>query len=103
MKITFTKPVTVGDIQQQVQVVSMDVVTIGFNLAPMSGGNKAVVSLTLRDSISGYQTHYIYEDAVETRQFWEQVSALQINGQKWLTPLLNRMIADGKLPDGTLS
>lgn len=103
MTITFSKPITVGDLSHQIQVTSMDVITISFNLAPASGNGNMMVSITLRDSVSGYQAHFVYEDNTVTPQFWSQVSGLTVNSDKWISVFLKRLIADGKLPSGTIS
>jgi hypothetical protein len=100
MKITFDQPITIGDLEHRHTIASMEVVTIAFNLAPGSGDGHMNVSVTLRDPDTGFQQHFMYEDATLTRLFWQQVKELQLGGQKWLAPLLNRLISDGKLPAG---
>lgn len=97
MTITFDTPIIVGDLSNQIAVTSMDVVTISFNLAPDSSRDHVHASVTLRDPVSGYQAHFVYQD-VETAEYWCQVNALEIGGQPWLQPLLNRLVGDKRLP-----
>src|SRR5256885_7611143 len=101
MKIIFTSPVMVGDIGKQFAVASMDVTTVSFNLAP--GDGNTLVGLTLRDPITGFQQYFAYEDANSTPAFWNQVKLLAVNGKSWVQLLLERLVADNKLPTGSIS
>ena len=87
----------------RITVASMQLTTIAFNLAPASGVGNANVSVTLRDPVSGYQAHFVYEDTTTTPAYWANVSALQLGGASWVAKILNRLMTDGKLPAGTLS
>lgn len=103
MKITFNEPITLGsDLARRHTVVEMEVITIAFNLAPTSSAGNIQVSVTLRDPASGFQQHWAYEDATVTPLFWQQIEGLQLHNQKWMTPLLNRLIEDGVLPAGKI-
>jgi hypothetical protein len=103
MKIKFTTPVVVGDMQRRIEVASMEVITVAFNLAPEANDGTIIASITLRDKSTGYQVHHVYQDDTETLDLWTQVKPLEIDGEEWLTHLMRRLIADGKLPQGELS
>jgi hypothetical protein len=103
MKITFTNSITVGDIQHQVSISSLQLKSMSFNLAGPKGPPNVLVSITLTDPVSGHDEHFVYEDSTLTPAFFSQATALQVNGAPWLQMLLQRLITDGKLPTGTIS
>jgi hypothetical protein len=106
MQITFTNPVTIGaDLSQQITVATMEVITISFNFKPLSGNGNVIASITLRDPISGYQQHFTYEDTTFAPQLWSdkaQTCGCGCNNP-WPLHIVQKLITDGRVPQGTLS
>lgn len=103
MTITFNTPVTVGPLGNQVTIASMQLKSFSLNLAPPSGGSNALLSITLTDPVSGYDHNIVYEDSTTTPAFVSQILALQAGGVPWINKLYQRIMADGKIPPGTIS
>jgi len=98
MQITFTKPVTVGDLSNQITLASLQFKSFSINLAGPKGPPNVLISLTLTDPVSGYDAHFVYEDSDTTSALWNQLS-----GGTWLKALFQRLINDGKLPPGVIA
>lgn len=98
MKITFTNPVTVGDLSRQINITALQVKSVSFNLAGPKGAPNILVSVTLTDPATGYDAHFVYEDTTDTPALWSQLSS-----GAWLKTLLQRLIKDGSLPPGDIA
>ncbi len=92
-----TTPITVGDINSSRVVVSLQLTAISINFDPayVSAGT-AVLSICLVDPVSGYPVNVVYQDA-SALQMAQAIEA-QIGSE-----LFAKLIADAKLPPGTLS
>jgi hypothetical protein len=101
MKIQIHDPVNVGDLANRHTVAELELVSVSFNLD--CGEGKMNASVTLRDKSSGFQVHEVLQDDDELPPLWERVKALELDGERWLCHLLKRLVAQGRLPEGTIS
>jgi hypothetical protein len=94
---TLNPPIQVGDLTKAITVSSLKLVSVAINYEDAYTKNgKAVLSICLADPISGYPLNVVYEDASALDM------ARTIEGQVG-AELFQKLIADGKLPAGTLS
>jgi len=98
MQITFSSPVVVGDLSNRITLNSLQVKSVSFNLAGPKGAPNVLASVTLTDPATGYDAHFVYEDADVTPTLWNQIS-----GGAWIRALLQRLVKDGKLPPGDIA
>jgi hypothetical protein len=106
MEITFIRPVTVGDISSQITIASMKITTIAFNLDTWKGEGFVGVGITLKDEATGHSVYIDYHDAKDSAEYWAAMETQACPcgcGKPWPQHLLERMIADGKLPAGSIS
>jgi hypothetical protein len=102
MKLTFPTAITVGDLQNQISLTSLDVTQIAFQTVNPNPGDVAIW-LTLRDPVTGWQTVLHYVDSTLTAAFWTEVCALVISGKPWMQYVLERAMADKQIPQGVVS
>jgi hypothetical protein len=105
IRLTFDDPVELGTLTNRISMRSVEIVSLSFNLAPPSGKGNMLVSVSLRDPDTGNLSHVVCEDKTVTPAFWSAVSRLICPdcGKPWPQHLLERLIADGKLPKGAIA
>lgn len=97
MEYALTNPITVGDLQHQITVDKLELASISLNFEPFyADGGTAILSVVLVHRASGYRVNVVYQDA-SALAFWQQHSATLESD------VFSKLIADGKLPAGTLS
>ena len=104
---TLTTPVNVGTLTQPVAVSSLKVTGVGFSTTPaLAPLGTAELSITLTDPVSGWQEMIDYKDA-SVLTFFAQVAPTPPTGATYedvmAAAVLTKLIADGKLPAGTLT
>jgi hypothetical protein len=108
MSLTFTlaTPVNVGSLNQPLTVSSLQLTGLLYTstpmLAPIGTGD---LQVTLTDPVSGAQETINYQDAT-VLSLWETVptpTSGQQLGDIVAQTVFAKLIADGKLPAGTLS
>jgi hypothetical protein len=94
---TLTTPISLGSITSPIRVTSLQLTTVNYSstpaLAPIGTGT---LSLTLTDPASGYQEQIDYQDA-DVLAMWASI------GDTIANAVFAKLIADGKLPAGTVS
>lgn len=97
MEYTLTNPITVGDLSNLVTIDKLEVASFSMNFEPcLSDNGTAVLSVVLVHRASGYKMNVVYQDA-SALTFWQQHSATLESDA------FAKLIADGKLPAGTVS
>ena len=94
---TLTAPIQVGDLTSRINVSSLKLVSVSLNYEDcyVSDGT-AVLSVCLVDPVTGYPVNVVYQDA-SALQMAQTIEA-QIGAE-----LFAKLIADGKLPAGSLT
>lgn len=97
MQYTLATPTTVGDLQHQTVIDKLEIASISMNFEPLYSDNgTAILSVMLVHRESGYKMNVVYSDA-SALAFWQA-------HQGTLGPdAFAKLIADSKLPAGTLS
>lgn len=94
---TLNPPITVGDFANSITVNSLKLVSISINYEDVYTKNgTAILSICLADPTTGYPMNIVYQDA-SALQMAQTIEA-QIGAE-----LFQKLIADSKLPAGTLS
>ncbi len=103
---TLSTPTTVGGIGSQITVSSFQLTSISYSstpeLAPISTGT---LTITLTDPSSGYQETINYQDA-SVLVLWSQALSPAANtqlGDIIAGAVFAKLVADGKLPPGSLN
>lgn len=101
MKYILTNPFIVGDLQHQHLVDSLVIGSIAIDMDPTRPAtDPCVLSLMLVHAESGYKANIVYRDQ-EALDFWRSIVE---GGNDVVTrALFRKLIADGKLPQGTLN
>jgi hypothetical protein len=94
---TLATPVQVGDLNNQITVSSLKLISFSFNFEDeYANAGVAVLSIRLVDPVSGFPVNIVFQDKASLTM----ANTLETNyGQA----LFNKLIASGKLPAGTLS
>jgi uncharacterized protein YfaP (DUF2135 family) len=103
---TLTTPVAVGSLANLVTISALRITSITFTstpaLAPIGTGE---LDVTLTDPVSGWQETISYQDAT-VLTFWASVVSIassQSIGDTVARAVFAKLIADGKLPAGTVA
>lgn len=91
---TLATPVTVGDFLNPVVVDKLQLYSISLT----AGDAKPTLSVVLIHVASGYQINLVYTDAT-VMTFWNAINA----GNALTRAAFQKLVADGKLPAGTLA
>jgi len=102
---TFTNPLTMGGMSAPLTVKSLQIT--GFACGAFPGAAKvAALSITLTDPGSGFQTVVLYQDST-VPAFWNAITSTPDSGdtlQDTITKaIFAKLMADGRVPPGTLS
>ena|SRR5690349_9403999 len=96
-------PSTVGDLANPITVSQLNVTAISFQFDPsLTGGAvpQMIVSVVLKEPVSGWSHTVTYRGNTEGAAVLKWFSTnFQTN---LVTAVLNRLMADGKLPPGTI-
>lgn len=94
---TLTTPLLVGDLVNRVTVNSLQITSLWYSSTPdLAPSGTGELEITLTDPISGWQTKVSYQDA-SVLSMWQMI------GDNVAQALFAKLIADGKLPPGTVS
>src|SRR5690242_17959659 len=97
LRYTLETPIMVGDLTSSIKVSSLKLVSVSVNYEDVyTKGGTAVLSICLVDPDSGYPVNVVYQDASALEM--AQTIEAQIGAE-----LFQKLIADRKLPAGTLS
>jgi hypothetical protein len=104
---TLTTPVNVGTLTTPVVVSSLKVTAVWFSTTPqLAPIGAAELDITLTDPASGWQETVVYNDA-SVMTFFATPAPVPPTGATYedvmATAVVSKLIADGKLPPGTLS
>ena len=102
---TFTTPQTVGSLGNQITVSSLELTGFWFTSTPALGAlGTGGLELTLTDPSSGWQETVTYSDA-SVLSFWASVPSVSSGelGDVVAQAVFAKLVADGKLPAGTVS
>lgn len=100
MRYVLTAPVNVGDLSHPVLVDALELASIAINFEPAySDQGKAILSVVLVHRATDYKINIVYRDE-SGLAFWENMDTPQ--GQVTQS-VFQKLTADGKLPEGTLS
>jgi hypothetical protein len=109
MAVTFTltTPVNVGTLTSPVNVSSLAITAVSFSTTPaLAPLGTAELSITLTDPVSGWQETIDYQDA-SVLAFFAQAAPTPAAGATMedvmASAVFGKLIADGKLPAGSLS
>ena len=106
VNFTLTPAVTVGSLSSQVTVSSLEITAVSWSstpeLAPLGAGD---LEITLTDPVSRFQETIGYQDASVNAFVAAGVnpSAGESLGDLVAAAIFAKLIADGKLPPGTVS
>jgi hypothetical protein len=97
MEFALATPLTIGDLQHQITIDKLEIASVSLNFEPMySDKGVAVLSVVLVHRPSGHKVNIVYEDA-SALTFWQTHEA------GLATAIFEKLIADGKLPAGSLA
>lgn len=104
---TLTTPFTTGGLSNSITVTSLQITDVWFasipQLAPIGTGE---LEITLTDPVSGWQEQITYQDA-SVLAFFASPATAPPSGATYSDvisiALFSKLIADGKLPPGTVS
>ena len=104
---TLATPVNVGSLTQPVVVSTLKVTGVWFSTTPaLAPLGAAELDITLTDPVSGWQETLEYIDA-SVPVFFAQAAPVPPQGSTYedimAAAVFSKLIADGKLPAGTLS
>jgi hypothetical protein len=109
MSVIFTlaTPVNVGSLTEPVNVASLKITSVAFSTTPaLAPIDTAELTITLTDPVSGWQETVDYRDA-SVLEFFAMPAPMPPNGATYedimAGAVFQKLIADGKLPAGTLS
>ena len=89
--------ISVGDLNKSITVSSLKLTSISLNYQDVYSKNgTAILSICLVDPVSNYPVNVVYQDASALSM--AQTIEAQIGAE-----LFQKLIADGKLPAGTLA
>ncbi len=94
MIYTLTTPQTVGDLSKPILIDKLQLYSISLT----AGDARPTLSIVLIHVASGYQVNVVYSDAT-VMTFWNAINA----GNALTQAAFQKLIADGKLPAGTLA
>lgn len=99
MPFQLDKPISVGDLVNQISVSRLEVAAISINLQKghVAQGN-GVISIVLEDPDSGWQQTFTYRDA----SVLEFIGGLKGELTALLAPIWQKLQDDGKLPAGSV-
>lgn len=102
---TLTTPVSAGTISKPVTIKSLQVTSIWWTSTPVLAPIGAQeMKITLTDPASGWQEIVAYKDATVAPMWTASVTATAESlADVVATAVLNKLIADKKLPSGTIS
>jgi len=103
---TLTTPATVGSMTSPITVASLQLTTLSYSSTPaLAQIGTGTLSITLTDPVSGWQETINYQDnSVLTLWSEAQTPAAGTElGDIMATAIFAKLIADGKLPPGTLN
>jgi hypothetical protein len=99
MNYALTTPVTIGGALgiPESTVSNLQLVSIFLDFGPyLTGSGQATLMVILRDTVSGYNVNINYQADPTALVFWNSIEAsLEL-------AVMNKLIADGKLPAGSL-
>ena len=103
-KFKLTTPVEVGDLSNRVLVDELEVSALSFQFDPVLAGlptPQMSVSIVLTHRASTYKMNVLYQGSIDG------AAALAWFNTNWaqqlVTSVLTKLIADGKLPAGTIA
>lgn len=102
-KFTLATPMMVGDLANRISIDVLQVSAISFQFDPALAGASVpqmIVSIVLKHPASGWPHNVVYKGDVDgsaALAWFNSNFALQL-----VTAVLNRMVADGKLPMGVV-
>lgn len=104
---TLTTPFTAGSLSQPVTVSSLRVTSVTFSTTPpLAPLGSAQLDLVLTDPVSGWQETISYLDA-SVAAFFAQAAPAPATGETvedvLATLVFGKLVADGKLPPGSLA
>ena len=102
-EITFTTRPTIGDLENQITIDRLRVVAISFNRqASHVADNTVVLSILLEHPASGWTHNVVYEGAAALAEA-RLINTGNFTGKSLHTRILEKLLADGKIPAGTIA
>ena len=102
-EIIFTTPQTVGDLINQKSVDRLKVAAISFNRqASHEARGTVVLAILLEHPATGVTHNVVYEGA-EALNYARFINTGDFSVKSLHTRILEKMLADGKLPAGTIA
>ena len=102
-EIVFATPPTIGGIDNQIVIDRLKVVAISFNRqASHEVAGTVVLSILLEHPASRWTHNVIYEGA-EALTYARLINTGDFSAKSLHTRILEKMLADGKLPAGTIA
>ena len=102
-EIVFATPPTIGGIDNQIVIDRLKVVAISFNRqASHEAAGTVVLSILLEHSATTWTHNVIYEGA-EALAYARLINTGDFSAKSLHTRILEKMLADGKLPAGTIA
>jgi hypothetical protein len=99
MTFTLSTPIQVGDLTNPILIDKLELSSVSFNFEPeRSSQGTAILSVVLVHRPSGYKHNVVYDDS-SALEFWKHIEQEEEVISK---EVLGKLIADGKLPAGTL-
>jgi len=96
MKYKLSTPVSVGDLTQRIEVDELEIESLSLIFDPQ----RPVLSIVLLHRPSGWQHNVVYRDSSAV-EFWARVYEAEFDFLH--KAVLQKIIADKKLPEGTIS
>jgi hypothetical protein len=96
MKFVLDPPVSVGTLSQQITLTELHLTSVAFNFEDHYAlNNQAILSVCLVDKNTGYPVNIGYQDG-SALALWRTLES------ELTALLLNKMVADGRLPPGSI-
>ncbi len=102
-EITFTTPVSIGDLDNQLLIEKLKVVSISFNRqASHEAAGTVVLSVVLEHPTSQWTHNVVYKGA-EALTLARLMNTADFSTKSLHTRILEKLVADGKIPAGTIA
>jgi hypothetical protein len=97
MKFKLAKPFIVGDIHNQHEIDELELASISFNFEPAyADKGHANMSVVLVHRKSDYKANVVYREDASALELWKLLNARHGLAEQ----IIDKLIADGKLPAG---
>ena len=102
-ELTLNQPKTIGDFDNSFTVSRLRVAAFSFNRQKgHEAGGTVVLAILLEDPVTGW-THPVLYEGIEALNYAKFINTADFSVKSLHTSILEKLVADGKLPAGTIA